>query len=156
MTDQLVQRAVLTGCQVAAQASPDETVQVSAGGYLFDNAPLSLAAVASLDILVGNPADSTNPRWDLVALDDAENASQIVGTPTAPDLSGRVPFPAPDSTKRVGCDGGRVGGCLGAKLRADTVPVWFALLQSSSTSGERVRPQIVIASAPMVVTPAST
>src|SRR5215831_13493794 len=88
------------GCLVAAQTTPSTSVKVSAGVHVLANQVVHQPAVATVDILTGNPADATNPRWDIVVADTAGTVTVIVGTPTPPDTTGVVPRPAVDYTTK--------------------------------------------------------
>jgi hypothetical protein len=84
VTDLMVDHGVLTGCQVAAQSSPDGTVQIAAGSVLNANITGPVAAVSSFDILGGHPADATNDRFDVISVDNTGTPNLTVGTPATP------------------------------------------------------------------------
>lgn len=78
MTEQLVQRTVLVGCEVTAQGTPDMTVALSAGAVLFDNAPVTVAADTSISITA---ADADLDRYDIITVDSAGASAVQDGTP---------------------------------------------------------------------------
>jgi hypothetical protein len=67
---------VLNGCAVTAQGTPDMTVAVAAGRVLV----LGVWA----DVTAGNvtitAADGTNPRFDLIVVDNTGAKSAVAGT----------------------------------------------------------------------------
>lgn len=72
--------AVLSGCAVTAQGSPDMTVAVAAGAVRSNRKWFNVAASASLAI---GTADGTNPRLDLVVVTSAGALAVRAGTAAA-------------------------------------------------------------------------
>jgi hypothetical protein len=77
---------VVSGCAVTAQGTPDMTVAVAAGSVIVDGV---LATVSSGNVTI-TTADATNPRYDLVVVDNAGAKSVTAGTaaanPDKPDV----------------------------------------------------------------------
>lgn len=80
---------VLTGCVVAAQASPNATVQVTAGAVLIGSQIQQPSAAASLSIAANS---SGNPRFDLVIYRLGTGFMVLQGTPAAAPFTA---FPVP-------------------------------------------------------------
>jgi hypothetical protein len=97
MTDQLLTRGVQYGCAVTGGLGSMK-VAVAAGSILYDNVPVTVAAVATLAITAAN---STNPRWTWVVVDSAGTVSTLDGTAAAVDGNGEVPPPTWDGTQVV-------------------------------------------------------
>jgi hypothetical protein len=78
---------ILSGCAVTAQGSPNMTVAVAAGLVLIAGA---LVVVASGNVTIG-AADATNPRFDLVVVNNAGTKSVTAGTPAANPKAPDIP-----------------------------------------------------------------
>jgi len=87
----LTQTASLTGTksglQVAAQGSPNMTVQVGSGEIYWLN---SVVAVAAGNVTI-TAANATNPRIDLVVVDSSGVKSAVAGTAAAVPTSPAIP-----------------------------------------------------------------
>ena len=80
---------VLSGLVVAAQSTPDMTVQVSAGvAYMSNNTRYAPATVASLAVTA---ADATNPRIGIVYLSSEGVVSYLAGTAAATPAAPATP-----------------------------------------------------------------
>lgn len=86
------QTGVISGCAVTAQGSPDMTVAVAAGVVEVTK---KRAAVTAGNVTV-SAADGTNPRFDLIHVDDAGTKGITAGTPAASPV-----FPAHPALKVV-------------------------------------------------------
>lgn len=78
---------VVTGCAVTAQGSPDMTVAVAAGYVAIGGA---LAAVSSGNVTIG-AADATNPRIDLITVNNSGTKACTAGTAAASPVFPAVP-----------------------------------------------------------------
>jgi hypothetical protein len=80
---------VVTGCGVTAQVTPDMTVAVASGSIRWQGGSVvNVSAVSSLTI---GSADPTNPRFDLVVVNNSGTVSVLAGTastnPVFPDVT---------------------------------------------------------------------
>jgi hypothetical protein len=77
---------VVSGCAVTAQGTPDQTVAVAAGIAIVNG---KAATVASGNVSLA-AADGSNPRYDLIVVDNAGAKSKVDGTaaanPDKPDV----------------------------------------------------------------------
>jgi len=81
---------IVTGCAVTAQGTPNMTVAVAAG-------TIAIGAV-TVAVTAGNvtiaAADATNPRFDLICVNNLGTLSAVAGTPAAapvfPDPAGKA------------------------------------------------------------------
>ncbi len=78
---------VRSGCAVTAQGTPDVTVAVAAGVVVVAGVAVAVTG-GNLTIAVGN---ATNPRKDLVVVDNAGTKSVVAGTAAAQPLQPAVP-----------------------------------------------------------------
>lgn len=83
---------VIEGCAVTAQGSPDMTVAVAVGVVEVDG---KRAVVTAGNVTIG-AADGTNPRFDLVHVDDAGTKGVTAGTAAANPV-----FPAHPASKVI-------------------------------------------------------
>lgn len=79
---------VISGCEVTAQTSPDQTVQVTAGEVLTEGVYKTVSSSSNLSVGLGS---STGPRFDLVVVDTTGALAVRTGTaganPTFPSLT---------------------------------------------------------------------
>lgn len=68
---------VIAGCQITAQASPDMTVKLEAGGIYHTNVVTSVAADSSITITA---ADSVQERIDMISVDNTGTVTVTDGT----------------------------------------------------------------------------
>lgn len=95
---------VLSGCAVTAQGTPDGTVAVASGSVRIGG---TIASVSSGNVTIPT-GDGSNPRFDLVAVDNAGVKSRVAGTPASNAVFPSIPansvilaavyVPANDST----------------------------------------------------------
>jgi hypothetical protein len=78
---------VLTGCAVTAQGSPDMTVAVAAGTIKVAN---KVVAVTAGNVTIGT-ADGTNPRFDLITVNDSGTKACTAGTAAAQPVFPAIP-----------------------------------------------------------------
>lgn len=78
---------VIVGCAVTAQGSPNMTVAVAAGLVLINNASLVVSA-GNVTIATAN---ATNPRFDLICVDNAGAKSAVAGTAAASPVFPAIP-----------------------------------------------------------------
>lgn len=78
---------VVSGCTVTAQGSPDMTVAVAVGVVRIDN---QLVTVTAGNVTVG-AADGTNPRIDLITVNNAGTKACTAGTAAASPVFPAVP-----------------------------------------------------------------
>lgn len=81
---------VVSGCTVSSQSSPNMSVAVVTGGTRYLGGAKVTVTASSVTI---SPADSTNPRWDLIVADGTTGVlSALTGTPapTVADTSQAV------------------------------------------------------------------
>lgn len=78
---------VISGCAVTAQGTPDMTVAVAAGVARVSQKRTSVTA-GNVTITA---ADATNPRFDLVVVDDAGTKTATAGTPAASPVFPAIP-----------------------------------------------------------------
>lgn len=78
---------VISGCAVTAQGSPDMTVAVASGSVLVNGATVS---VSSGNVTV-TAANGTNPRFDLIVVDDTGTKSCTAGTAAANPVFPTIP-----------------------------------------------------------------
>ena len=78
---------VLFGCAVTAQGIPDMTVAVAAGAVTIGSVQ---AAVASGNLTIGT-ADATNPRFDLLTVNNAGTKAVTAGTAAAAPVFPAIP-----------------------------------------------------------------
>lgn len=78
---------VATGCDVTAQGTPDMTVAVAAGAVTLKT---SAVQVAAGNVTV-TAADATNPRKDIVVVDDTGAKSVVAGTAAADPVKPAIP-----------------------------------------------------------------
>lgn len=71
---------VVSGCAVTAQGTPDMTVAVASGQVAFIGVAANVTAHAVVTI---GAADPTNPRIDMVVVDNADNVTVAAGTAAA-------------------------------------------------------------------------
>ena len=78
---------VVTGCAVTAQGAPNMTVAVASGTVAI--------AAAQIAVTGGNvtitAANATNPRFDLICVDNAGVKSAVAGTPNANPVFPAIP-----------------------------------------------------------------
>jgi len=70
---------VISGCAVTAQGTPDMTVAVASGTVIIAGATV---AVSGGNVTI-TAADGTNPRFDLVVVNNAGTKSAVAGSPNA-------------------------------------------------------------------------
>lgn len=79
-----------SGCAVTAQAAPNMTVAVAAGQVAVAG---TIASVTGGNVTI-TAANASNPRFDLICVDNTGAKSAVAGTPAAapvfPDPAGRV------------------------------------------------------------------
>lgn len=78
---------VISGCAVTAQGTPDGTVAVASGSIRIGG---TIASVSSGNVTIPT-GDATNPRFDLVAVDNTGVKSRIAGTPAANAVFPTIP-----------------------------------------------------------------
>jgi hypothetical protein len=78
---------VVTGCAVTAQGTPDMTVAVAAGIVSIGGV---LAAVSAGNVTIA-AAHATNPRFDLIAVDNTGAKSRVAGTASSNPVFPAVP-----------------------------------------------------------------
>jgi hypothetical protein len=78
---------VSSGCAVTAQGTPDMTVAVAAGTVVVAGTEV---AVAPGNVTI-TAANGTNPRKDLIAVDNAGAKSVVTGTPAPVPLNPSIP-----------------------------------------------------------------
>lgn len=83
----LAQTLVDSGCGVTAQGTPDLTVAVAAGTVIVAGAPVAVAG-GNLAIAAGN---ATNPRFDLIVVNNAGVKSVTAGTAAANAVFPAIP-----------------------------------------------------------------
>ncbi len=79
--------SVVSGCLVTAQGSPDMTVAVASGTVRVGT---TTAAVSAGNLTIGT-ADATNPRFDLIAVNNVGTKSVVAGTPAAAPVFAAIP-----------------------------------------------------------------
>jgi microcystin-dependent protein len=81
---------VVSGCAVTAQGTPNMTVAVAAGSVAVTG---TTVAVTGGNVTI-TTANATNPRFDLICVDNTGTKSAVAGTPAAspvfPDPAGKV------------------------------------------------------------------
>lgn len=85
---------VLSGCAVTAQGSPNGTVAVAAGVAFFGSTTPVAITAATVGIVSGTgsaAADATNPRIDLVVVNNAGVLSRVAGTASTAPLEPALP-----------------------------------------------------------------
>lgn len=84
---------VISGIVVEAQDTPDMSIKISAGEYLFNGNKISFAGELNLSI---DAADPDLNRYDLIVLDDSGNVSVLSGIESLsdddPTLTGPLPI----------------------------------------------------------------
>lgn len=78
---------VLSGCAVTAQGSPDMTVAVAAGTIRIGTV---IVAVGSGNVTIGT-ADATNPRFDLITVNNSGTKACTAGTAAAQPVYPAIP-----------------------------------------------------------------
>ena len=78
---------IVSGCAVTAQGSPDMTLAVSAGSVKVTGAEV---AVSSGNVTI-TTAHATNPRFDLVVVNNAGTKSVTAGTASAAPVFPAIP-----------------------------------------------------------------
>jgi len=78
---------VVSGCAVTAQGSPDMTVAVAAGVVKIGT---TVVAVTSGNVTIGT-ADSTNPRIDLITVNNSGTKACTAGTAAAQPVDPAIP-----------------------------------------------------------------
>lgn len=78
---------VLTGLAVTAQGTPDMTVAVAAG-WIAVGGVLAQASAGNVNI---SAADATNPRFDLISVDNTGGKNVTAGTPAATPVFPAIP-----------------------------------------------------------------
>jgi len=78
---------VVDGCAVAAQGSPDQTVAVAAGTVRIGDKEITVAA-GNVSL---SAAHGSNPRFDLIAVDNAGTKSAVDGTAAAEPVFPAIP-----------------------------------------------------------------
>lgn len=78
---------VLSGCAVTPQGTPDMTVAVAAG---IVRVGVVTAEVASGNLTIG-AADATNPRFDLITVNNAGTKAVTAGTPAPSPVFPEIP-----------------------------------------------------------------
>lgn len=78
---------VFSGCAVTAQGTPDGTVAVASGSVRIGG---TVASVSGGNVTIPT-GDGTNPRIDLVAVDNTGVKSRIAGTPAANAVLPAIP-----------------------------------------------------------------
>lgn len=78
---------VISGCAVTAQASPDMTVAVASGVIKITN---TVVAVTSGNVTIGT-ADATNPRFDLITVNNSGTKACTAGTAAAQPVFPAIP-----------------------------------------------------------------
>lgn len=78
---------VISGCAVTAQAIPDLTVAVAAGVVAVAGTRATVSA-GNVTVIA---ADLTNPRFDLIAVDNAGTKSRVGGTAAANPVFPAIP-----------------------------------------------------------------
>lgn len=86
--DQRYGDSVLTGCEITEQSSPNQTVQMSSGKVLINGLYYSVSADASISL---SAADATNPRWDLISVNNADTITVTDGTAAATPVVPTLP-----------------------------------------------------------------
>jgi len=81
MVEALKGNGVLNGLQVTASETPDLYVHVSAGSAFVNGKYVEVTSTVDLSIT----PDSSNPRKDIVVLDENGTVSLVTGTPEAAD-----------------------------------------------------------------------
>jgi hypothetical protein len=81
---------IISGCAVTAQAAPNMTVAVASGSIAITGTSV---AVTGGNVTI-TTANASNPRFDLICVDNAGVKSAVAGTPNAapvfPDPAGKV------------------------------------------------------------------
>lgn len=77
---------LISGCEVTAQGTPNQTVAVSSGKILYNGLRVDVSADASVSL---SNADGSNPRYDLISLDVTD------GTITVTDGTALATYCAP-------------------------------------------------------------
>lgn len=84
---------VISGIVVEAQDTPDMSLKISAGEYLFNGNKISFTGESNLSIAAANPDLN---RYDLIVLDDSGNVSVLSGIESLsdddPTLTGPLPI----------------------------------------------------------------
>ena len=78
---------VVSGCAVTAQGTPDMTVAVASGSVIVAG---TTATVSSGNVTVGT-ADATNPRFDLITVNNAGTKACTAGTAAANPVFPAIP-----------------------------------------------------------------
>lgn len=78
---------VISDCVVTAQGSPDMTVAVASGSVLVN----SVTVVVGSGNVTVTAADGTNPRFDLIVVNDSGTKSCTAGTPAASPVFPSIP-----------------------------------------------------------------
>lgn len=78
---------VISGCAVTAQGSPDMTVAVASGNIKVGSV---VVAVASGNVTIGT-ADATNPRFDLITVNNSGTKACTAGTAAAQPVFPAIP-----------------------------------------------------------------
>lgn len=128
---------VVSGCAVTAQGSPSMVLSVSSGEAAVLNVPFDVIG----DDVTVDTADGTNPRFDLVVVDDTGTLAVVEGTPApapSPTEPGPV-FPAIPADSVV--------------LAAVRVPATDTTISTGQITDKRVMltPQLTVASSGSVV-----
>lgn len=92
--DGLFGDSVINGCEVTAQSTPDQSVQVSEGKVIINGVSYSVSADSTVNLA---NADSSNPRYDIVSVgaDGLINTTEgtAAASPVVPTLpSDEVPL----------------------------------------------------------------
>lgn len=78
---------VISGCGVTAQGTPDMTVAVAAGMIVYGH----IGAIVTAGNVTITTADATNPRFDLVVVNNSGTKSVTAGTPAASPVFPAIP-----------------------------------------------------------------
>jgi len=71
---------VLSGLQVTENTTPDMSVLVAAGSCIVNATEITKTTSTNVTI---SAADDTNPRWDIITINDAGTIAATAGTPAA-------------------------------------------------------------------------
>ncbi|RLC76478.1 MAG: hypothetical protein DRJ03_28590, partial [Chloroflexi bacterium] len=79
---------VLSGLQVTENSTPDMSVLVAAGSCIVNGTEITKTTSTNVSI---SAADDTNPRWDIITINDAGTIAATAGTPAADPVPPALP-----------------------------------------------------------------
>ena len=79
---------VLNGLQVTENSTPDMSVLVAAGSCIVNGTEITKTTSTNVSI---SAADDTNPRWDIITINDVGTIAATAGTPAADPVPPALP-----------------------------------------------------------------